>query len=1249
MALDNIKKIQTTEATTPTPQKTDAGTTSVKSKPISFESKNKTKQQSEIVDYINSEAFKKLPKAEQQKQLKAKFPFMKDFSAEEIRSYVAVAKETVENTKTTAKATDKTSEKVTQKEQTQKQNEIEKLALEYKQKNNIKGEIDDIIADLKSKEASGKKLSEKEQRLLDLYNQPDSKLVVPMKTLLSKEFQSLSSEQKLKTLTTAYLEQNDKKYQSLSGKEKEAYLAAAMNDITEMVIDKSDTSKNRNKKAEIRAAALIQGAFEEGKTLEDLKELSKADQKKLIAQTENKVIKDILKQVEKQLPNNISYADKINKYAETLLSLTDPEYQSLKDPKAKEKYRKEKIDKFITDTVGVPDWQNYTSHEKTRFQQNAAIAFEYVINNTGKNESIIQNLKGYKDLSSLDRNKITLKHLATIEPKTKETLNLIEKCKAENLVYERLNNPSPSREQFINEIFKMESEGIKLPTTLQDYKRRHIRAQQLGYHNIEVRERDINDKAGLLGEARQSYMKARFQSCKTPEECCKYIKEALDTGVNVLEECKEYLITEQNYSPEAAEQQINQMLRENPDYINQMYIKCVNGAEFNKVTDLGLKTESDTKLIGKALECSSGWFEDKKEIAEIGIHTVSLDIDASLKKVLNTAYTTGLHNNLSKADNEKVFKDISNSQMVPAGAMADFTKTFIETAHNDSDRVYYSKSFSKINNPAVTEGLAAGAKYVTDPTAKQQYTHYVEVAARNYPPETQAAIKTALRTGEITPETLAKTTVAETASQQTGKATSETKTTNAPENTQTSATTTQKGSPANAAGINILDQQRRNTVSSTHINTATNPINNDSAVKSNNISKTTANHKIDSDKTTSKTSNTSYSTSNDDYKAAEEKANLQLKETTLENIAEVKEKIDNSIKEWELKHAANLSDEDIETIKTLAAGNAIDEYIEKHPTEREVIIEHLSKAQSINEVYNILVSALGSKVHDKFIEVLASYGSADSIRSFVNSKANDSDVIKKMYLRCNSEGLKSELLNLLPEDTIREMLEKGDITTLDAVDHKIMYSFLLKNLYSMTSTSFANYLKHLPLDERIRLTELRNQSLNLTQQTLGEKHNTAQTPGQKMNPIANNPVNPENKMSQQSVKKNKDNINDTQPMFAQGETVKTLANGTVITNQGTTFAGISNNTFDNEFRVVNDKPQKNEGSPIGMNDEVLTPGSEEWKRKYNKQQEVPATAFTMAAMSEEDDDFGMPFGSTKVGMGQKIKKKYPSKNFRFNA
>ena len=114
-----------------------------------------------------------------------------------------------------------------------------------------------------------------------------------------------------------------------------------------------------------------------------------------------------------------------------------------------------------------------------------------------------------------------------------------------------------------------------------------------------------------------------------------------------------------------------------------------------------------------------------------------------------------------------------------------------------------------------------------------------------------------------------------------------------------------------------------------------------------------------------------------------------------------------------------------------------------------------------------------------------------------------------------------------------------------------------------------------------------------------------------------------------------------------GETVKTLSDGTVITNQGTTFAGISNNVSDDTFRVI-EKPKQKEGAPIGMNDEILTPGSEEWKLKYNKQQEPPKTAFTMASMDEDEDDFGMPLAQIKLEWVQKSTKNF-QKGMKFNA
>ena len=111
---------------------------------------------------------------------------------------------------------------------------------------------------------------------------------------------------------------------------------------------------------------------------------------------------------------------------------------------------------------------------------------------------------------------------------------------------------------------------------------------------------------------------------------------------------------------------------------------------------------------------------------------------------------------------------------------------------------------------------------------------------------------------------------------------------------------------------------------------------------------------------------------------------------------------------------------------------------------------------------------------------------------------------------------------------------------------------------------------------------------------------------------------------------------------------KTLANGTTITRQGTAFGGISD-VEDESYRVVSQQElAQQKGDPIGMNDEILTPGSIEWQQKYNKQQAPQHTAFTFSAL-EEDEDFSGTFGPAKVGMGKRINKKFPPKGFRYNA
>ena len=243
--------------------------------------------------------------------------------------------------------------------------------------------------------------------------------------------------------------------------------------------------------------------------------------------------------------------------------------------------------------------------------------------------------------------------------------------------------------------------------------------------------------------------------------------------------------------------------------------------------------------------------------------------------------------------------------------------------------------------------------------------------------------------------------------------------------------------------------------------------------------------------------------------------------------------------------------------------------------------------------------------------------------------------------------VKSELLSMLPKDTIHQMISDGIIANLNDIDTRILKKFLLKNGAIMSNSNFASYRKYFSLDDWTKILNERNTARGIISPKTNPQDTVQETP-ESQTEYAKNPMQSNPAFGPKQPKQPEQNEPIPQTRFQAGETVKTLSDGTVITNQGTTFAGISNNIADDAFKIV-DKPKQNkEGSPIGMNDEVLTPGSEEWKRKYNKQQEPPKTAFTMASMDEDEDDFGMPFGSNKVGMGTKINKKFP-KGFRFNA
>lgn len=89
---------------------------------------------------------------------------------------------------------------------------------------------------------------------------------------------------------------------------------------------------------------------------------------------------------------------------------------------------------------------------------------------------------------------------------------------------------------------------------------------------------------------------------------------------------------------------------------------------------------------------------------------------------------------------------------------ARFTKSVVETAPTPERQKAYAKELSGLGNESVNEGLAAASRSV-DKSVRSEYNSYIQDAIKNYPPEKQAAIQNAMKTGEISQETLAKNTV----------------------------------------------------------------------------------------------------------------------------------------------------------------------------------------------------------------------------------------------------------------------------------------------------------------------------------------------------------------------------------------------------------------------------------------------------------------------------------------------------------
>lgn len=1212
----NIEKKERLNPQTPlSPQQTDAGTVSSPKNPIDFTSEE-TKSKPNTMGLAVEKTQKEEPQTD-------------TTSIKENEKAQETSTEKVETT-LTSKSSDEqvsTAETLTASNKPKEQSELDKKLEEYSQKNNL-ANIDDVRASLISKQKEGT-LTKSEEQLLAELDKP--KKLISDEVLNSAEWKSKSQKEKINEYVKAYLEKFDDKFASKSKKEQEKQIKAQIKEFNEYI----NISNAVYSSAEIKNIATLAETLN-SKNLE-FKEFKtqgyKAFQNALVP----------LERRQSEEWRNATPEQRLTEYVEGYCAKTIKGFSEIKDPKQKAEIVSKTIQGFAEKFIGKEAYAKLSEEQKDALYSKAATYLDVI------------NAKG-----------ITIEQYFDLSPeKQVEVMEKYYKEKGDSLPPEQLAKSSLSkkfskangRQATKLDIYKMLKN--KKPETLSEGER-ILKAEYEILFKIDQKARNTfeelrvlnSDQASNLGfENKEQYIAATLGKI---EDCNS--KESVKLLNNLLKGC---------VSPEEAEYIVAQAKEKG--FTDAIIKKAVPPHLFSEyMAHERVTGNAEGYNIANGLNMLHG----NVEVSKVSSRDLPADFkgDALNKVVADSATYKELIDPLTQGLNDRKIISyqaaqacshaVLTSASISSANKAIFAQDLVTNAkvNGSQEQLNFAKSMSQINDPAVTEGLAAASKSV-DKSVRSQYNSYVESAAKNYPPAEQAKISNAMRTGEISQETLTKTTPSST------QAKDNTQTQNQVNNNQQASQ--KQGSKAQGAAQNVpTSTNLKNTTptsggrtsgiqtGSATISTGTNSksahisAGSTGAVANNsttNSRSSISRQNIDSvSATTGSVSRANLNTtSTASSKQVDETAKLEAKrdevaQEALDTSNNIKESIAEHEKEKLIETALKQSVEEI----------AADEEFKATVEDKQIaeLRNKLKNASNIKDVFDI-ISSLGENAQSVLFDRITK---SKYLNSFIEH-INDNSTLLKLYNSSATDAAKRIVLTKLG-DTIYSLLENNKISddNLSSIDYKIFKNYLTQNISSVNNAKFARFLKYLPLDEREKLTKLRNEVKGIDNQVSQSRLQRDAQPQLSQPAIQyDEPSLKEN--TPQPEQKSKVQQPQPQPKFEANETTKTLADGTIITRQGTAFGAISN-VEDDSYRIVS--PQelaRQKGDPIGMNDEVLTPGSTEWQLKYNKQQAPQHTAFTMAALEDEEEDFGGTFGPAKVGMGKRINKKFPPKGFRFNA
>lgn len=1029
------------------------------------------KNNSEIIQYLNSEEFKKLSPEEQLKAFKNKYGLgLSDAEADKLfKGSKKIAAEfsqrtNLENGTGSTQAASTQTQTSANAEISAKKDIVQTLKAQGIE-NPTEGDLYNYLI---TQQQEGKELTPEQTKLLKTYNQlidngfqglkpteteasenatqasegqaqtqaqTQGETLVPLATAMNKSFQMKSTKEKLNTYMEAYLAKNDAEYANMSEEDKKAYCTEKMTEYAQtfgIQLDDKKISGNAklraiNNRTALGAIAVLEEANSNGEKIDFSDGTLISRMEKATSNQMQKGIKMILENEE--FPKK-SADGKLLVLADMMFA-GDEKYANLSD-EGKIKY----FQKALTEQIGA---------------SNKALA------------SIIGGAKDAKEREAMvDVATSLLQTFATSGKTLDEFTTMLKNNPIDttdiilNSVRVKDDNPYKETAQLINNVARaLQKEGKEV--SYDAVKDKLIEEKKAGtldatgetvLKQLQVAEK-ILDKDLQNDVFEISIQKRQEMALKKPSEIMaddiakyKNDKKELKRQVlgNVAAVCIDGKIDTDAYIEQTIDRLVKagvyknraDVLKNFPELIQMGSVNYLAQNNAKGVVKMQAKQPNNPANRAITNMAINGGILSKDQRTEFGVTT----INSGNKVLIATQNSVLTDRNLTTKENAVEFiSSVGNSGKVKSQAMSSFVKDYITTTsakNGAEDTLYAARELVKQNNPAVTEGLAAAYNSV-DNSVKSQYKSVIDnaVSSGNYTAEQKANIQNAMATGNISGSASANNAEkAQNATSQTSAKAADTPT----RTVQTPVANVQ--TPKHTQGGVSQVQSNRTEKAGNTVSTSTNATVTEASVKNSETNKAKA----------------------------------------LENAQNTKASIDQAVKKWEEEHNTKLSDKQVSELKETVGAEVAGELLANSESgkETDMIQKIVANSTSVADLYDKLVAAYGVKVQDKFVEILALNGSSEQISSFAQSTKN-SDVIKNLYLKCDSVILKSQLLNMLSPSTISEMLNAGQIEDLSSINYKFLVNYL-KAHPSMGNGEFNQYMQYLPFDERQRICQWRMKS-----------------------------------------------------------------------------------------------------------------------------------------------------------------------------